>query len=70
MATLCNFQINPEQRHNAWEDVPVISVFLPDWQTAVKLAKQSAKLFRAEVRLTQGMNPLTKSGSYFHHRAD
>lgn len=62
-----NFQINPEGNRKDWEEVPVITLFLSERQTAVKLAKQAAKDFTAEVRLTEGINPLMKSGTYFRY---
>lgn len=62
-----NFQINPEGNRKDWEEVPVITLFLSDRHSAVRLAKQAAKDFTAEVRLTEGINPLMKSGAYFRY---
>ncbi len=67
METLFNFQINPECNRKDWEDVPVITLFLSERQTAVRLAKQAARNFKADVRLTVGLNPLQQSGAYFRY---
>lgn len=62
-----NFQINPKSNRMDWEQVPAITLLLTDRLIAVQLAKQTARNFKAEVRLTQGINPLMQSGSYFRY---
>ena len=56
MVTRFNFQINPYGRRKAWDQVPVKIKFLANWAEA-----------KAEVRLTEGIKPLNKSGAYFYH---
>lgn len=70
MKTRFNFQINPDSNRKIWDDVPVIVKFIADRGEAVQLAKKSAKLFKAEVRLTEGINPLNKSGAYFYYLSE
>lgn len=67
METRFNFQINPQSNRKAWEEVPVISNFFTDRVSAIQTARKAAQLFKAEVRMTEGNNPLKKSGAYFNH---
>ena len=70
METRFNFQTNPDHDRKQWDDVPVIPKLIPDRIAAVQLAKKVARLFKAEVRLTEGNYPFTTSGAYFHHRSE
>lgn len=65
-----NFQINPDNDRKDWDDIPVIPKLMTDRITAVQLAKKVARLFKGEVRLTEGNYPFTTSGAYFHHRSE
>lgn len=67
METRFNFQINPDDARKDWEDIPVIPKIMPDRIQAIQLAKKVSRLFKAEVRLTEGNYPYTTSGAYFHH---
>lgn len=67
MLTRFNFQVNPDGRRKAWDAVPIKIKFLANWVDAVSLAKRASKIFKAEVRLTEGIKPLDKSGAYFYH---
>ncbi|WP_343566242.1 hypothetical protein [Sphingobacterium sp.] len=67
MVTRFNFQINPYGRRKAWDQVPVKIKFLANWAEATSLAKRASKIFKAEVRLTEGIKPLNKSGAYFYY---
>lgn len=70
MKSIFNFQINPDNDRQKWDNIPPIPKLLNDRVAAVMLAKKTAKLFRAEVRLTEGNYPFTTSGSYFHHKTN
>ena len=67
METRFNFQINPDNDRKDWEQIPIIPKIMPDRIKAVQLAKKVSRLFKAEVRLTEGNYPFTTSGAYFHH---
>lgn len=67
MKTTFNFQINPDHNRKEWEAIPTHSRMIRDRVTAILLAKKVARLFKAEVRLTEGHYPFTTSGAYFHH---
>ncbi|MDR2272036.1 MAG: hypothetical protein LBF27_14115 [Sphingobacterium sp.] len=62
-----NFQINSD-KYRYWEDVPVISTVLPDRFSAVLIARNAAKLFKADVRMSEGKEAMKTSGSYFFFR--
>ncbi len=62
-----NFQINPDNDRKSWDKIPHRTKHMTDRDTAVILAKKTARLFKAEVRLTEGNYPFTTSGSYFRH---
>ncbi|RKE47144.1 addiction module toxin RelE [Sphingobacterium detergens] len=64
METRFNFQINSD-KYRYWEDVPVISTILPDRFSAVLIARKVAKLFKADVRMSEGKEAMKSSGSYF-----
>nr|WP_199077101.1 hypothetical protein [Pedobacter sp. ASV19] len=70
MKTTFNFQINPDDNRKDWDNVTVHTKVITDRPTAIHLAQKVARLFKAEVRLTEGHYPFTTSGSYFHHKRD
>jgi len=67
MQTQFNFQINPDNDRKDWEQVKVHVKVLSDRVTAVQLARKVARLFKAEVRLTEGKYPFRVSGSYIRY---
>ncbi|MBE9598694.1 hypothetical protein D3C87_299090 [compost metagenome] len=69
MTTQFNFQINPSHARKAWERVTPIQRHFANLTDAVALAKRTAKIYKAEVRLTNGSDAYKCSGGYFHHRS-
>lgn len=69
MTTQFNFQINPSHARKAWGEVAPIQRHFVNITDAVKLAKRAAKIYKAEVRLTNGSDAFKSSGGYFHHRS-
>lgn len=67
MKTRFNFQINPDRKRKGWEEIKPHVKIMEDRVAAIQLAQKVARLFKAEVRLTEGDYPFTTSGSYFHH---
>ena len=62
-----NFQINPDDCRKDWHKVPPYRRSCDDRVAAVQLARKLAKLYKAEVRLSEGEDPMSVSGSYFRH---
>ncbi|MCF3109581.1 hypothetical protein LL912_12440 [Niabella sp. CC-SYL272] len=60
-----NFQINPLDHREAWERVPVYRRKFTDRVAAIHFAERLARLYKAEVRLSEGTDPLRESGAYF-----
>ncbi|WP_214226667.1 hypothetical protein [Pedobacter sp. B4-66] len=63
-----NFQINPDHDRKHWDAIRPHKKLMSDRVSAVMLAKKVARLFKAEVRLTEGDYPFTTSGSYFNNK--
>ncbi|UOE51314.1 hypothetical protein MTO98_09510 [Mucilaginibacter sp. SMC90] len=65
MKTQYHFQIRKNGNHSAWDLIKAHKRCLPDWQTAVCLAKRAARCYHAEIRLTEGRDPSRANGHYF-----
>jgi len=67
MNTTYNFQINPDKERRQWDEIKAHAYPFEDRVTAVLFAKRLARVFQAEVRMTEGRDPARLSGSYFRH---
>lgn len=65
-----NFQINPDHHRRNWDEIIPYEKIMEDRVSAVALARRVARIFKAEVRLTEGNYPFITSGSYFRHLTD
>ncbi|WP_126652180.1 addiction module toxin RelE [Chryseobacterium aureum] len=61
-----NFQVKEREDKTEWENVKVYYKTHCDRLTAINHARKLSKLFRSEVRLTQGADPLKTSGTYIY----
>ena len=61
-----NFQIKQKKDKRGWEDIEVYYLTECDRTTAVRYARKISKIFKSEIRLTQGAEPLKVSGTYFY----
>lgn len=60
-----NFQINPDSSRVEWPKVPVYRKLCEDRVVAAQFARKLAKLYKAEVRLSEGADPMAVNGDYF-----
>lgn len=61
-----NFQIKQKKDTREWDEIEVYYVNNFDRTTAVRYARKISKIFKSEIRLTQGAEPLKTSGTYIY----
>lgn len=61
-----NFQIKQKKDERGWEDIEIYYVTNCDRITATRYARKISKIFKSEIRLTQGSEPLKVSGTYIY----
>jgi len=61
-----NFQIKQKKDTREWDEIEVYYVNNCDRPTAVRYARKISKIFKSEIRLTQGAEPLKTSGTYIN----
>lgn len=61
-----NFQIKQKKDEREWEDIEVYYVTNCDRITAIRYARKISKIFKSEIRLTQGTEPFRTSGTYIY----
>ncbi|WP_343642352.1 addiction module toxin RelE [Chryseobacterium sp.] len=66
METQFNFQLKQRKDTTEWENIKVFYKTHCDRTTAVGHARNLSELFRSEVRLTEGAEPLKMSGTYIY----
>lgn len=64
METQFNFQMKRPKDKREWEDVEVYYKTHCDRSTAIRYARKLSKIFKSEIRMTQGVRPLETSGTY------
>lgn len=67
MAYNFNFQINPNDNRKPWDKIEAYKREFPDRTAAVLFAQRVARIFKCEVRLTEGTDAFTTSGAYFRN---
>lgn len=61
-----NFQIKQRKDKRGWENIEVYYRILCDRTTAIRYARKLSKIFKSEIRLTEGAEPLKTSGTYIY----
>jgi hypothetical protein len=63
-----NFQMKQRKDKREWENIEVYYRNFCDRTTAIRYARKLSKIFKSEIRLTQGTEPLKTSGTYIYER--
>ena len=61
-----NFQMKQRKDRREWEEIEVYYQTLCDRTTAIRYARKLSTIFKSEIRLTQGTEPLKTSGTYIY----
>jgi hypothetical protein len=61
-----NFQMKQRKDNREWEKIEIYYRTHCDRITAVRYARKLSKIFKSEIRLTQGAEPLKTSGTYIY----
>ncbi|HEX7870535.1 MAG TPA: addiction module toxin RelE [Chryseobacterium sp.] len=61
-----NFQMKQKKDKREWEEIEVYYLTNCDRTTAVRYARKISKIFKSEIRLTQGSEPLKTNGTYIY----
>ncbi|QQM25848.1 addiction module toxin RelE [Elizabethkingia sp. M8] len=62
-----NFQMKQRKDKREWEKIEVYyQTHCDSIITAVRYARKLSKIFKSEIRLTQGVEPLKTSGTYIY----
>lgn len=61
-----NFQIKQKKDKREWEEIEVYYISECDRTTAIRYAIKISRIFKSEIRLTQGTEPLKTSGTYIY----
>lgn len=59
-----NFQVKSRKDTRQWDNIEVYYRTYCDRTTAIRYARRISKIFKSEIRLTQGTEPLKTSGTY------
>ena len=65
-----NFQIKQRKDNREWENIEVYYRTHCDRTTAIRYARKFSKIFKSEIRLTQGAEPLKTSGTYIYENTE
>lgn len=61
-----NFQVRQGKDKKDWEEITVYYQTHCDRTTAIRYARKLSKIFKSEIRLTEGKEPLKSSGTYIN----
>ena len=61
-----NFQMKNRNDKREWENIEVYYQTHCDRTTAIRYARNLSKIFKSEIRMTQGINPFKTSGTYIY----
>ena len=64
-----NFQLRHRNDKREWENIEVYYQTHCDRTTAIRYARKLSKIFKSEIRMTQGANPFKASGTYIYENA-
>lgn len=59
-----NFQVKSRKDTREWENIEVYYRTYCNRNTAIRYARRISKIFKSEIRLTQGVNPFRANGTY------
>lgn len=59
-----NFQVKSRKDTREWENIEVHYRTYCNRNTAIRYARRISKIFKSEIRLTQGVNPFRANGTY------
>ncbi len=65
-----NFQMKNRNDKREWENIEVYYQTHCDRTTAIRYARKLSKIFKSEIRMTQGANPFKASGTYIYENAE
>lgn len=63
-----NFQMKQRKDSREWEEIEVYYQTHCNRTTAIRYARRLSKIFKSEIRLTQGTEPLKTSGTYIYEQ--
>ena len=66
MESQFNFQMKQREDKREWERIEIYYQTHCDRMTAVRYARKLSKIFKSEIRLTQGSEPFKTSGTYIY----
>ena len=66
MEAQSNFQMKNRNDKREWENIEVYYQTHCDRTTAIRYARKLSKIFKSEIRMTQGINPFKTSGTYIY----
>ena len=66
MKTQFNFQMKQRKDRREWEEIEVYYQTQCDRTTAIRYARKLYTIFKSEIRLIQGTEPLKTSGTYIY----
>ncbi len=61
-----NFQMKQNKDKREWENIEVYYRTHCDRSTAIRHARKLSKIFKSEIRMTQGADPFKTSGTYIN----
>lgn len=65
-----NFQMKNRNDKREWKNIEVYYQTHCDRITAIRYARKLSKIFKSEIRMTQGANPFKASGTYIYENAE
>ncbi|KUJ58341.1 addiction module toxin RelE [Chryseobacterium aquaticum subsp. greenlandense] len=61
-----NFQLKQRKDERGWDEIEVYYHTYCDRTTAIRHARNLSKIFKSEIRLTEGADPFKTSGTYIY----
>lgn len=61
-----NFQVKSRKDVREWEQIEVYYKTYCNRTTAIRYARKISKIFKSEIRMTEGANPFRVSGTYIY----
>ncbi len=62
---LFHYQVRSSGQAKPWESIRQVGHLMPDRQAASRLTKRVVRIYKVELRLTEGPEPEKANGSYF-----
>lgn len=59
-----NFQVKSRKDIREWDQIEVYYKTCCNRTTAIRYARRISKIFKSEIRMTEGVNPFRVSGTY------